>query len=191
MRTLRLPLVLLACLALSASACRKLDRGGGSSNSAAAEALTETYVSPTKLITLHYPSDFAAKTVGKSSLMLVKNLPGTGGDAVLATFITVETPVSNDLKEFSRVVLDATHKELNGWAESYRKPGTCFGQPGTVSEGKWMAKGTGLPSKRWSCAFLRKGHGYSFSYDVPPGEAAKYEPLMHRIIDATEFLDTH
>jgi hypothetical protein len=155
----------------------------------AAAALSERYVSPSKHFAVRYPRDFAASHAGQRSMLLVKNLT-EDGDVVMMTFVAVENPISNDLGEFSRVLLDAQGKELNAYVETERRPGTCLGVPGIETTASWKSRAAGAkPSARYSCTFLKAGHGYSFGWDVPPARAAAYEPLLKRILEATEFLD--
>ena len=181
-------LLLLACSLLS---CRRFAEGfaeglkGETKAAAKAEAIDQSYVSKNGLITVHYPGSFAAKTVGQSVVVLAKNL-GDGTDEAV-TFASVDQPISDEVGEFARVVDHATVEKLGQYAEKMKKPATCNGQPGVETYGTWVTEQGGIRISRRACYFLRDGHGYSFAFSVPENHEAEQEPILQKILDATEF----
>jgi hypothetical protein len=180
---MRTPLSFLAVLALALVACK---RGGGASGSTGAiPAMTESFASKNGLITAHYPADFAASTVGTSSIVVTRNLPG-GLDEALA-FVPIETPISSDLNEFARVIGAAEVKDLRDYVEASSLPASCAGKPGIETTGTWRSRRGTLTYLRKACHFLHNGHGYSIAYSVPSTQAADEEPTLRAIREATQF----
>ena len=142
--------------------------------------LTQDYPSHNELIVVHYPADFAAKTVGKAVVVVSRNLPD-GNDEALA-FMSVAKPISDELGEFDRVVHGATIKELDHYVETSKRDAKCMGAPGIMHEGTW---GTDVIYKRRVCIFLHAGHGYSFSFSYPQADPDLLLQLEH-IRDATD-----
>lgn len=181
------PLSILAVLALGLLSCKRGTASGGTSSEAAGAAvgMTESYVAKNGLITAHYPASFAASTVGTSSIVLARNLPGNLDEAL--SFVPIEKPISNDLNEFARVVNSAEVKELHSYVETSSGPASCVGNLGIESVGTWQsAKGT-TTYQRKACHFLKNGHGYSIAYSVPSTAAATDEPTLRAIREATTF----
>ncbi len=145
---------------------------------------SESYSSPNGLITIHYPPEFAAQIVGKSGLELARRLEGGRDEAI--TFVSVMTPISPILDEFARVVDKAGTDRLDRFVEISREEGTALGVPSVESIGYFFLP-SGLRYKRRSWAFLREGHGYSFSYLVPERDAGEQEPILESIVRGTEF----
>jgi hypothetical protein len=177
---MRKPLSFVAILAVALLACKK-----GAPTSTAPLAMTESFPSKNGLITAHYPAEFAASTVGTSSIVVTRNLPG-GLDEALA-LVPIEKPISSDLKEFARVIGAAEVKELHGYVESSSLPATCAGKPGIETTGTWRSEKGSLTYLRKGCHFLDNGHGYSISYSVPSTVAATEEPTLRAIREATQF----
>ena len=175
---MRKPLSFVVILALALLACKK-----GAPTPPA--GMTESYASKNGLITAHYPASFAASTVGTSSIVVSRNLPG-GLDEALA-LVPIETPISSDLKEFARVIGAAEVKELHGYAESSSVAATCAGKPGIETTGTWRSEKGALTYLRKACHFLASGHGYSIAYSVPTTLAAAEEPTLRAIREATQF----
>jgi hypothetical protein len=144
--------------------------------------LTQHYASHNELITVHYPADFAAKTVGTAVVVVSRNLPD-GTDEALA-FMSVADPISDELVEFDRVLHAASVKELDHYLEKSKKPTTCLGATGIEHEGTWMADDVTITRK--VCVFLRGGHGYAFSFSYPASHP-ELLPMLERIRDATAF----
>jgi hypothetical protein len=150
----------------------------------ATAAMTQSYTSKNGLLTAHYPADFAASTVGTSSIVVTRNLPG-GLDEAMA-FVPIEKPISAELGEFARVVGAAEVKELNSYVETSSLPATCVGAPGIETTGTWRSKSGALTYLRKACHFIHNGHGYSIAYSVPSPRAAAEEPTLHAIREATQ-----
>lgn len=184
---MRKPLSFLAILVLALVACKKgaPSGGSGSGSTTAPAGMTESFASKNGLITAHYPASFAASTVGTSSIVVTRNLPG-GLDEALA-LVPIERPISNDLKEFARVIGAAEVKELHGYVESSSLPASCAGKPGIETTGTWRSEKGTLTYLRKGCHFLDNGHGYSIAYSVPSTLAATEEPTLRAIREATQF----
>jgi len=146
------------------------------------EPLSESYTSKNGLVTAHYPASFAAKTVGKSVVMLARNLDGGLDEAI--TFVPIEKPISDELGEFARIVAKAEEGALDGFTLTSSGPATCNGQSGTQKTGTWGSSATYI---RRACYFLRNGHGYSVAYIVPQSRAAEETPVLVQIVEAMEF----
>jgi hypothetical protein len=143
--------------------------------------LTQAYPSPNQLLTAHYPADFSASIVGKNVVLLQRQPQGE-----IVVLLPVETPVSPDFAETSRVMMLAEDKELAGYKETSRKSAPCFaGVTGIVREGQWNPSPVST-SYRWMCIFPKSGHVYRLSYDVPQYLRADDEPLLQKIVAATE-----
>jgi hypothetical protein len=164
---------LLACSRRSVGQSRK-----------APEGFDQSYPSHNGLITVHYPSSFAAKTTGKAVVVLVRNL--LDGTDEAATFTSVDKPISDELSEFARVVDQAETSKLNGYTETAKNSATCNGQKGVETRGKWVTAKSGTPYLHRACHFLRDGHGFSFAYSVPEKHPEE-DVLMMKIVEATEF----
>ena len=184
---MRTPLSFVAILAVALLACKRGAPGGGKPSGSSGEipAMTESFASKNGLITAHYPAEFAASVAGTSSIVVTRNLPG-GLDEALA-FVPIETPISNDLKEFARVIGAAEVKELHGYVESSALPASCAGKPGIETTGTWKSERGTLTYLRKACHFLHNGHGYSIAYSVPSTHAAAEEPTLRAIREATQF----
>lgn len=181
---MRKPLSFVAILALGFVACNRGSTSGGAP--AAESAMTSSFPAVNGLITVHYPASFAAKTVGTSSIVLARNVPGGLDEALV--FIPIEKPVSTELREFARVVGAAEVKDLDSYVETSSLPATCAGKPGIETTGTWRstARAT-LTYLRKGCHFIHNGHGYSISYSVPSTRVADDEPTLRAIVDATQF----
>ena len=172
---MRTPLFFLAIPAFALLACK---RGGP-------PVISESYPSKNGLITAHYPADFAASTVGTSSIVLSRKLPGDLDEAVV--LVPIEKPVSSDLREFARVVGAGAEKQFPGYLESSSVPASCAGKPGIETTGTWKSD-PGTPMYlRKACYFMDSGHGYSITYLVPASRAADEEPTLRAIREATQF----
>jgi hypothetical protein len=146
------------------------------------EALSESYTSKNGLITVHYPSSFAAKTVGKNVVLLARNL-NDGLDEVV-TFVPIEKPISDELPEFARVIAKAEEGALAGYAVTSSGPATCNGQTAAAKTGTW---GKNAPYFRRACYFLHNGHGYSVAYMVPQSHAAEETAMLVQIAEGMQF----
>lgn len=175
---MRKPLSFVAILALALLACKK-------EAPSPPAAMSQSFASKNGLITAHFPADFAASSVGTSSIVVSRSLPG-GLDEALA-LVPIEKPISSDLNEFARVIGAAEVKELRGYVESSSLPATCVGKPGIETTGTWRSEKGTLTYLRKACHFLSSGHGYSIAYSVPSTLAADEEPTLRAIREATQF----
>lgn len=145
-----------------------------------------TYVSNNRLLTVRYPSAFTAKTVGRSVIEISRPLQGSEDEDL--TFISIFDPISQELQPFTSVLVGAEIPKLTGYVEVWRKDSQCAGDvPGVEIEATWMPP-SGITYKRWSCTFLREGHGYSFAYDVPVQRVSTNEAVLKGIVSSVRFL---
>jgi hypothetical protein len=183
--SMRKPLSFLAILVWALVGCKRDAPSGGATGAAGAlAAMTESYASKNGLLTAHYPADFAASTVGTSSIVVTRNLPG-GLDEALA-FVPIEKPISTELREFARVIGAAEIKDLNGYVETSALPATCVGAAGIETTGTWKSERGSMTYLRKACHFIHNGHGYSIAYSVPSTHAAEEEPTLRAIREATQ-----
>jgi hypothetical protein len=150
--------------------------------------LSETYPTSNGLIVAHYPAEFAAKSLDHATIMLSKN--NTDGTDEVVTVAAVENPISNDVNEFSRVLIQQMKKniELYGdrWAETSRKRTTCFGTyPGLQIEGTYTAHSVTKENVK-ICYFMRPNKGYELKTIVPAIHESRDLPTLQSIVDGTE-----
>lgn len=180
MRNARVALVLAAAAALSGAGCKKPPKGPR-----ADVLLDQTYVTKTKLLTLHYPKDFAANAAGEHSAALAPTALGSLHKESEVYFTANLTPVSNEVSEYARVILDTLARGKTDYLEISRVKKPCFGDfEGIEHVATFSDRGHSV--RRWSCTFLAGGHGYSFGFFVAVPEGEEDEPLLRRIIAATE-----
>jgi hypothetical protein len=179
--SMRKPLSFLAIFACALVACKG---GGAAGSTGAPAAMTASYAAKNGLLTAHYPADFAASTVGTSSIVVSRNLPGGLDEALV--FVPIETPISTELREFARVIGAAEVKDLHGYVETSALPATCVGAAGIETTGTWKSERGALTYLRKACHFLHNGHGYSIAYSVPSTRAAEEEPTLRAIREATQ-----
>ena len=164
--------------------CSRTSPGGSPSQ----DGGTVAYPSPNQLIRAHYPADFAARIVGKSVIQLTRALPDEEFDTVL--LISVASPISDDVKEFSRVIELAEEKKRQAqkrvFTEQVRRTADCLGSQGVEIQGTQM-ESTG-PYQRWSCSFIRQGHGYSFVW-LAPAHLPDHFALLKQVVAQTEFVE--
>jgi hypothetical protein len=156
---------------------------GASSLAASPEALTETFATENGLLKLHYPADFAAKSVTKGVVVVSRNL-GNGWDEA-ATFAAIEKPISDDAREFARVFDKASLAKRTNFVEQKRTETDYREGRGVETVGTWGKPGKVFRLHQWT--FVRHGHGYHFEYSVPDAQAAKEEPVVQSILAAVEF----
>jgi len=150
-----------------------------------ASRFTQSYASNNSLITVKYPSDWKAETIGQSVVQLSRSLLGTEDEDL--TFISIPTPVSDELQEFTKVLVGAEIPKLNEYKEISRKTTKCGGAvQGVEIEATWVPPNF-ITYKRWTCTFLKDGHGYSFAYDLPKSKVSRDDALLRAIVDSTKF----
>lgn len=173
-----------AVVFFSGVSCKRLAHLGDSKRETALKA---KYDSPNGMISVHYPEDFAAKTVGTSVVQLVRNVPPY--DAEVLTFLSVEQPISNDVGELERVIAKAEEsvraKNDTTYVERSHEKSSCFGVDCVVAKGTWTNSGNRF--ERTSSTFLRNGHGYSFTTIVPESLEGEDAAVIRAITEATEF----
>ncbi len=150
-------------------------------------ALTETYASPNGLVTAHYPSDWAAKSVDTGTLTITRNL--TDGTDELVYVAGIENPITNDVNELARVLMVTQTKTIEAtgekWIETSRSHVPCFkSYPGLRVEGTFRAGGT--KEKLRMCFVLRPNRAYVTKTMVPEIHEAVDLPLLESMVDATD-----
>jgi hypothetical protein len=161
---------------------------GTSTTTTGSTALSERYPTSNGLIAAHYPADFAAKSLDHATIMLSKN--NTDGTDEVVTVAGVENPISNDVNEFSRVLVVQmkTNIERYGdkWVETGRKKTVCFASyPGLEIEGTYVASGITRENVK-ICYFMRPNKGYEMKTIVPAIHESRDLPVLQSIVDATE-----
>ena len=181
MRALLSSSFLLVVLGSSGLACK---RRSITRTSPQNETFTQSYSSENGLVTVHYPADFAAKKLSPQSIILARNL-GDGTDEAIS-FTAIATPITDDLNEYARVVLNAEVKGLQGYTETSKKQSTCgAGHPSVETVGRWGTSPL-LKYERHSCIFLHDGHGFSVAFSTPEKHAGEDVPLLQRIRQSAE-----
>ncbi len=173
-------LVLAFVASLATSACKKTRP-----DSSADLPLDQTYTTKTKLLTLHYPKDMVANAAGEHSAALAPTPLGALHKESEVYFTANMTPVSNEVTEYARVILDTLARGKTEYREVSRTRRICFRDvEGIEHVATFTDRGSTI--RRWSCTFLAGGHGYSFGFfvAVPDGEAD--EVILQKIIGATE-----
>ena len=173
--------LLLVLLGSSTVACKRRSINRTSPQTV---TFTQSYSTENGLVTAHYPADFAAKKLSANSIILARNL-GDGTDEAIA-FTAVATPITDDLNEYARVVLNAEVKGLQGYTETSKKQSTCGGgHPSIETTGQWGTDPM-LKYQRHSCIFLHDGHGFSVGFSTPEKHAAEDVPLLQRMRQSAE-----
>ncbi len=150
-----------------------------------ASRLTRSYPSNNNLITVKYPPDWTSETVGQSVIQISRTLSGSEDEDL--TFISIPEPISEELQAFTSVLIGAEIPKLSGYVEIWRKNSKCAGNvPGVEIEATWIPPNA-ITYKRWSCTFLKNGHGYSFAYDLPKGKVSRDDALLRAIVDSTKY----
>lgn len=183
-------LMMLALVGAGVAAFLRTRSSGSSSasRSTSTSAFPESYAMKNGLVVLHYPSDFAAKSLDSATVILTRHL-GDGSDEMLQV-AAVPHPISDEVGEFSRLLLVAMTKNIekagDTWTETSRAPGPCFrAYPGLLVEGTFKANR--LVSERVrACFFMDHDRGYEVKTVVPASHVAEELPLLQSIANATE-----
>jgi hypothetical protein len=167
---------------------REIARAGAAKADPLTIAFSESYATTNGLLTAHYPSDFAAKKLDDSTLLVSRNLGG-GVDEVL-TLAAVTSPITDDPHEFARILWASHDKgvEDRGWTTTKTgdRAAMCLQKyAGVEVEGTFTA-GSGNVYLSKGCFFIRDNRGYEVRYDVSRTQSAEEVPLLERMIDATE-----
>jgi hypothetical protein len=146
--------------------------------------LDQAYTTRTRLLTLHYPKFYAATAAGEHSAALS---PTSGAPVEIDSelyFTANMTPISNEVSEYARVIIDKLAENKPDYVEVYRRNAKCFrNMPGIEHLATFRSEARRM--RRWSCTFLANGHGYSFGYFVAE-TATSDTPLLEKILQATE-----
>ncbi|HVY48654.1 MAG TPA: hypothetical protein VHB21_22355 [Minicystis sp.] len=150
--------------------------------------LTQRFATQNGLLTAHYPDDFAAKSLDHATLVVSRNFDG--GEDEVVTLAAVKDPITNDPREFARLLLLVVDKNVAAKggtsSKTSEREALCLGKyPGIEAVVTFDLPGTS-PYDGKACFFLRGDKGYEVRYDVPRARAAAEVPLLERIIDATE-----
>ncbi len=150
--------------------------------------LSETYASSNGLVTAHYPSEFAAKALDHATIMMSKN--NTDGTDEVVTVAGVSPPISDDVNEFSRVLVNNMKKNIEAsgdkWTETSRRRTTCYKTyPGLEIQGTFTAQGITKENVK-ICYFMRPNKGYELKTVVPAIHEYRDGPLLQSMIDATD-----
>jgi hypothetical protein len=161
---------------------------GSASATSVPTAFDQTYPTKNGLVVAHYPSDFAAKNLDHATLVLTKNLGD--GTSVIVQLAGVQNPISDDVNEFSRILVNAMVKSIEAagdtFTETSRTPKTCFrNYSGLEIEGTFAAKGISKTNVR-VCFFMTPNRGYLTKSIVPAVHEAAELPKLQAIIDATD-----
>jgi hypothetical protein len=150
--------------------------------------LSETYTSTNGLAVVHYPPDWAAKSIDEATLTLTRNL-SDGSDEVVYV-AAVDHPISNDVNELARILMRAMIKNIDAaggvWTESSRKRGVCYrAYPGGLAvDGSFSV--SGARRNVHMCFFMNGSRGYEVKTIVPPRHEADDLALMQSMLDATD-----
>jgi len=160
----------------------------GPSSSSSSTTFTQEYPTKNGLAVVHYPADFAAKSIDGATIVLSRNLHD-GTDEVVQVG-AVPNPISDDVNEFARVLLVAMSKNISAagdtWTETSRHTGTCFrSYPGLAVEGTFVA-GKRTTEHVRVCFFIDSNRGYEMKSVVPEIHEPTELPLLQSILDATE-----
>jgi hypothetical protein len=161
---------------------------GTSTTTTGTPSLTERYPTSNGLVVAHYPADFAAKALDHATIMLSKN--NTDGTDEVVTVAGVENPISNDVNEFSRVLIQQMKKNIEAygdrWIETSRRRTTCFGTySGLEIQGTYTAHGVTKENVK-ICYFMRPNKGYELKTIVPDIRESTDLPTLQSIVDATD-----
>ena len=186
----RLPSLALIGLVLLTGGCKRA-RGLLNVETDAATPLEASREGPNGLVRAHYPRSFAANVQGQSVVVLSRNVTLTEDEGI--TLVSVETPISDDVQEFGRVVLDAEERKMTeitrGYKESARRTTKCFGDDVGLETEATFVTTSGDTYFEWGCTFLHAGHGYSFKWVVTERSRPTHEALIRKIVSATELLE--
>jgi len=151
-------------------------------------SLSESYVTGNKLLTIHYPSDFAAKSLDTGTVMVSRNL--TGGDDEAITFAAIVNPISDDPHELARILIKPVETHVVGKGGTYTKnserSAMCLGKyVGVEVEATFVLPPSG-PYQSKSCFFVSGTHAYEVVRNLPKSRLATEGPLIDTIENATE-----
>jgi hypothetical protein len=148
--------------------------------------LSSTYTTASKLAVVHYPADFGPSQAGDKVAVLTPLTSSSYDDAIEIHFGTNDKPVTSVLEEYVKILHKPFQDTHPDWKEETHQQGNCFkGFPGV----EIVATFTGSKGKKLryrSCTFFASGHGFWLAYMAPVSSFAEDEPVLRKIVDATE-----
>lgn len=149
---------------------------------------TESYPLKNGLLVAHYPPDFAAKSIDDDTVNLQKNLGD--GSADLVQVVAVVNPISDDVDELGRVLIQSMSKDIESygdkWFETVRAHRACYKTfPGLEVKGWFLASGTRKTNVKL-CFFVNATHGYMLKTIVPDRHETVEQPTLDSIVASTE-----
>jgi hypothetical protein len=175
-----------AALAVATVALLCLAPGCKRKKAAEDVVLSQTLTTPSSRAVVHFPPDFSARAAGEHVTVL-SPLASTPYDPSIEVHVsTNDKPVTNVVDEYAKILHKPFKDKYADWQESSHAATTCFkGFPGTEIVATYTNQG-GKKMRYRSCAFFALGHGYWLAYLAPEGTFAADEPLLRKIVDATE-----
>lgn len=148
--------------------------------------LSETYTTASKLATVHYPPTFTAAQAGEKVAVLTA-LPSSAYDPTIEIhFGTNDKPVTTVVDEYAKILHKTFQESHPDWKEDKRQAGTCFKGFAGIETIATFTNAKGKRVRYRSCTFLAGGHGFWLAYMDSEGAFAEDEPLLRKIVDATE-----
>lgn len=149
-------------------------------------ALTQTYTTASKLAVVHHPTDFAPGQAGDKIAVLTPLATSSYDPAIEIHFGTNDKPVTSVVDEYAKILHRPFQESHPDWTQEKQQQGTCFkGFTGVET----VATFTGSKGKKLryrSCAFFASSHGFWLAYMAPESTFAEDEPVLRKIVDATE-----
>jgi Zn-dependent protease len=158
-------------------------RGGTTSHGkpGAIEELADSTDLPAARIVAHYPASFLAKRSTPTLLILSRDF---GDTAELVLFFTFKAAPGG--AESITAAMDKTLREHYGFEPGAPKEATCNGEPGLRTVGPAVFPKSGFRLRVSACAFTKWGRGFYFVSMASVAFAAAEEPVLTRIVEATE-----
>ncbi len=141
--------------------------------------------SPDGLFTARYPRSFEARTLGKT-LLLQRSVQDRAGRHDAFILLAADASPQGELEEISQRFEAGMNGTLEEYATVASGPATCNGAAGIEETGRFLLGDKRRPYLKRSCAFLRGGRAYHFSYWLPAEMADSDGPVLRRIVEATE-----
>jgi hypothetical protein len=155
-------------------------------------ALSQTYNPKSGLVRIHYTPDLVANPDSDNLTFLEPTQSASVNIKSLVTITTNGNPISQDPKEYARVLQGAREKNLGGYRLISTIPGHCYGTGKNAEisgvETRWEFDEGGTKMQGRACAFIHNHHGYSFMYAFKPSSTGD-ETKLKKIVDATELTD--
>jgi hypothetical protein len=160
--------------------------GCKSKKDAASVTLSESYTVASELAVVRYPPDFTPSQASALVAALTPLPASAYDDAVELHFGTNVRPSTNVVDEYARILHKNFQEGHPDWKEESRAEVTCFkGFTGVEIVATFTGK-KGKKLRYRSCSFFASGHGFWLAYMAPEKTFAEDEPLLRKIVDATE-----